>query len=95
MGSWSSRLLWTGLHWVHQAMHELDYFPRPCEVKASMGAAVDAYDGLDGVVGSHECHLNPFALAGQSFDCNGTNTAFTANGASMMKAARNAAALGR
>jgi pimeloyl-ACP methyl ester carboxylesterase len=36
--------LFTGLHWVHQVMHELDYFPRPCEVKAPMGAAVDAYD---------------------------------------------------
>jgi hypothetical protein len=69
-------------------MHELDYYPRPCEVKASMSAAVDAYDGLDdtvdGVVSSQECQSNPFALAGQS-DCNGTNTAFTANGASMME----------
>ena len=91
--------LFTGLHWVHQVMHELDYYPRPFEVKASMSAAVDACDGLDGtvdgVVGSHECHLNPFALAGQFFDCNGTNTAFTANGASVMKAARKGAALDR
>jgi hypothetical protein len=79
------------MHWAHQVMHELDYYPSPCEVNAFMAAAVEACDELDGiadgVISSDECAFNPFALVGQTFDCGGTDTAFTKNGASVMEAA--------
>jgi hypothetical protein len=79
------------MHWAHQVMHELDYYPSPCEVKAFMAAAVEACDELDGiadgVISSDEYAFNPFTLVSQTFDCDGTDTAFTKNGASVMEVA--------
>jgi pimeloyl-ACP methyl ester carboxylesterase len=79
-----------GMNWAHQVMHELDYYPRPCELLAYTAAAVkvcDEIDGLaDGIVSSTACAFNPFGLVGQPFDCDGTNATFTANGAKIVQA---------
>jgi pimeloyl-ACP methyl ester carboxylesterase len=81
----------TSMNWPHQVMHELDYYPPPCELLAYTAAAVracDEVDGLaDGIVSSTACAFNPFGLVGQSFDCNGTNATFTADGAKIAQAA--------
>jgi pimeloyl-ACP methyl ester carboxylesterase len=83
-----------GMVWAQQIMHELDYYPQPCEVLAFTAAAVEACDELDGIadgiVSLVNCPFNPFALIGKPFNCSGssgTNTTFTENGARVMHAA--------
>lgn len=79
------------MSWAHQIMHELDYYPPPCEVLAYIAAAVKACDGVDGlvdgVISSTTCDFNPLGLVGQAFDCDGTNSTLTAAGARIVEAA--------
>lgn len=78
------------LNWAHQIMHELNYYPRPCEVQAFTTAAIEACDELDGVadgvISYTKCDFNPFGLIGRSFDCDGTGATFTEGGAKVMHA---------
>ncbi|KAK0724869.1 tannase and feruloyl esterase [Lasiosphaeris hirsuta] len=74
---------WNGLaasaHWPQQFMNNLGTYPYPCEIDAITAAAVEACDGLDGVVDgviaeADAClaSFDPFSLVGKVIDCNQT-----------------------
>jgi feruloyl esterase len=78
--------------WPTQLMHEIDFYPQPCEIKAFTAAAVEACDHLDnltdGVVSRPDlCDFDPFSMIGQSYDCDGVEKEFTTEAANIVHAA--------
>lgn len=64
-------------YWGQLIMNNLDYYPPPCEFEAITAAAIEACDGLDGVVDSiislpALCKFDAETLVGSSFTCEGT-----------------------
>ncbi|EXK46329.1 hypothetical protein FOXG_10849 [Fusarium oxysporum f. sp. lycopersici 4287] len=63
--------------WPQLIMQELDYFPYPCEMNAVLAEAIEACDGLDGIIDgiiSNEdaCDFDPMDVVGKSFNCSDT-----------------------
>jgi hypothetical protein len=59
--------------WPQLIMQELDYFPYPCEMNAALAEAIEACDGLDGIIDgiiSNEgaCDFDPMDVVGKSFN---------------------------
>ncbi len=72
---WSTFL--PGEYWPQQVMNRLNYYPPACELNALTEAAINACDGLDGLVDGiisvpGLCHFDPRTVVGQSFNCSGT-----------------------
>ncbi|KAH8664775.1 Tannase/feruloyl esterase [Ilyonectria robusta] len=80
--------------WPQMLMMDMDYYPYPCELKAITTAAVNACDGLDGIVDGiiaddTACAFDPLSLVGESFACSdtGKNMTISQNAATLAKAA--------
>jgi hypothetical protein len=78
--------------WARQRMNRLRVDPAACELKAFINAAIEACDGLDGLVDGiigapGLCHFDPQALVGSKFDCAGDEKVFTSAGATIIQAA--------
>ena len=91
----SSAINWAELlvaaYWGQLVMNTLGY-PPPCEVSAFTAAAIGACDGLDGVMDGiiaapGLCNFDPHTLVGQSFDCSGTVSTYSAAAATIVQAA--------
>lgn len=72
-------------------MKDIDYYPPACELQALTAAAIDACDGLDGlvdgVIGAPGlCKFDPQSVVGQSYTCSngGTNGTITSKGATVI-----------
>ncbi|KAL3429998.1 tannase and feruloyl esterase-domain-containing protein [Aspergillus tetrazonus] len=70
----------------------LGVYPPPCELNAFTRAAIEACDGLDGVVDEiislpGLCDFDPHSVVGSSFDCNGKPSTYTRAGAAVAEAA--------
>jgi hypothetical protein len=77
--------------WATQAMHELGFYPKPCEIKAFTAAAIEACDPLDGlddgVISRPDlCDFDPISLIGRSYDCDGAEEKFTTEAAKIVQA---------
>lgn len=73
-------------------MHELGYYPPPCELDAFTHEAVMACDGLDGlqdgiISAPTRCHFKAADVVGKAYMCNGTGTHFSSAGAAVVQAA--------
>ncbi|KAF7586018.1 hypothetical protein BBP40_009666 [Aspergillus hancockii] len=76
--------------WPQVLMNELDAFPPSCVTDAITAAAVEACDGIDGVVDGvisapDLCEFDPTALVGSEVDCNGTSVSITREDALVVK----------
>lgn len=78
-------IYWTeffpSIQWPQQFMEMTGKYPHGCEIDAIVAGALSACDGLDGVMDgviakSTDClgHFDPFALIGDSFHCQQTNS---------------------
>jgi hypothetical protein len=72
------------IQWPQQVMNELDEYPFGCEIDAITAAAVEACDGLDGVVDGVISHVDdclstfdPFSIVGKSVQCAQINNTAT------------------
>ena len=77
--------------WSKQRMHELGFYPKPCEITAFTAAAVEACDHLDGlgdgVISRPDlCDFDPISMVGQSYDCDGTEDKFNTETAKIVQA---------
>ncbi|SCV50426.1 related to feruloyl esterase B precursor [Fusarium fujikuroi] len=68
--------------WPQLIMQELDYFPYPCEMNVILEEAIEACDGLDGIIDeiiSNEdaCDFDPMDVVGKSFNCSDTASIIT------------------
>lgn len=77
--------------WPQQRMNQLGIYPPTCELDAFTAAAIEACDGLDGlvdgVIGAPGlCHFDPYTVVGKSFYCNGTLQHLTSVGATIAQA---------
>lgn len=87
-----------GEFWPVQVMHQLNYYPPPCELEYYNNAATEACDDLDGLTDGiisapRLCNFNPHILVGQEISCTNpkapnTSTPFTltSGGASVVLA---------
>ena len=80
------------LYWPQQVMNRLGVYPPQCELHAYTNAAIDACDGLDGledgvITDANACNFDPFCKVGQSFDCDGEESVFTSEDATVAQAA--------
>jgi pimeloyl-ACP methyl ester carboxylesterase len=80
------------IYWPQQVMNQLGVYPSQCELRAYTNAAVTACDELDGdkdgiITDADACTFDPFCKVGQSFDCDGENSTFTSEGATVVQAA--------
>lgn len=62
--------------WIQHVMDELNYFPSPCELNALTSAAIEACDGLDGLVDGiisapGLCQFDPSSVVGRQYSCTG------------------------
>jgi feruloyl esterase len=79
-------------YWPQFIMNQLGVYPPPCELSAFTSAAIEACDGLDGVVDGiislpGLCDFDPHSMVGKSFDCNGKPSLYTSAGAAVAEAA--------
>jgi hypothetical protein len=77
--------------WAQQRMNQIDAYPSTCELMAFRAAAIEACDGLDGlidgIVGAPGlCHFDPQSVVGKKIDCNGVEE-LTSAGATIAQAA--------
>jgi feruloyl esterase len=78
--------------WAQLVMKRLGYYPPPCELKAITKAAIEACDGLDGVVDGLVsapglCKFNATSVVGQKYDCEGDERTITSAAAEIANAA--------
>ncbi|KAH7128819.1 Tannase/feruloyl esterase [Dendryphion nanum] len=69
----------TSALYPQQVMHELKYYPHPCELDAIRDAAIKSCDGKDGLVDgiiSHpnSCKFDPFSLVDKPLNCSTSTT---------------------
>lgn len=74
--NWNQFLMTT--FWPQLVMQELNYYPFPCELNFILAEAIEACDGLDGIIDgviSNEdaCDFDPMDIVGKSFTCSDTN----------------------
>ncbi|KAF2160908.1 hypothetical protein M409DRAFT_70193 [Zasmidium cellare ATCC 36951] len=79
-------------YWATHTMHQLCYYPPPCEVDAFTSEAVKACDSLDGLTdriisAPTHCHFKAADVVRKEFSCNGTAGRFSSAGATVVQAA--------
>jgi pimeloyl-ACP methyl ester carboxylesterase len=79
-------------YWPQQVMNRLGVYPPQCEFAAFTAAAIAACDELDGlkdgiITDADACTFDPSSIVGQSFACEGKNSSFTSEGATVVQAA--------
>lgn len=84
-----TRLL-PSLLWAQVVMHEVGHYPPLCEFEAFTAAAIQACDGLDGVVDGvisapQLCTFNPHSVVGTKFNCSGTQETLSAQAATIVQ----------
>lgn len=72
--NWGSFL--PALYYPQAVMNDLNRYPRPCELEALTAAAINACDGLDGVMDGiismpQLCNFDPHSMLGSKFLCSG------------------------
>lgn len=78
--------------WPQLVMNTIGYSPLRCELLAMTAKAIEACDGLDGVVDGiislpSLCEFDAGTLVGSSFTCEGVELAFSAEAAEVVNAA--------
>lgn len=78
--------------WPQVAMNALDYHPPACELAAITRAAIEACDGLDGVVDNviaspGLCKFDAISVVGHKFDCAGIERTISGKAAAIANAA--------
>lgn len=78
--------------WAQQRMHKIDAYPSTCELMAFRAAAIEACDGLDGlvdgIVGAPGlCQFDPSTVVGKEVECDGVMKTLTSAGATIAQAA--------
>ncbi|USW54106.1 Putative tannase/feruloyl esterase, alpha/Beta hydrolase [Septoria linicola] len=79
-------------YWPKQVAKGLDYYPESCEVETFTQAALDACDGLDGIVDGIisqplRCNFTAASVVGKQYSCNGTNSTLPSQTAQIVQAA--------
>ncbi|KAK3117628.1 hypothetical protein LTR53_000856 [Teratosphaeriaceae sp. CCFEE 6253] len=77
--------------WPHIVMRKVGYYPPHCEFEAIRRAAIEACDGLDGVVDGviaapGLCAFDATSIVGQTFDCGGAARRILAQAAEVANA---------
>ncbi|THZ53967.1 tannase and feruloyl esterase [Aureobasidium pullulans] len=78
------------MQFPHQLMYESNYAMSACEREAITSAALNACDGLDGLIDGvlsrpDLCKFDPLTLIGKSYNCDGTNKTFTTEGVKIIQ----------
>ncbi|KAH7125663.1 Tannase/feruloyl esterase [Dendryphion nanum] len=61
-----------------QVMHEQKYYPSPCELDAIRNAAIEACDGLDGLIDGiisrpDSCKFDPYSMVNKTLNCSSSS----------------------
>ncbi|THY80058.1 tannase and feruloyl esterase [Aureobasidium pullulans] len=78
------------MQFPHQFMYESNYAMSACEREAITSAALNACDGLDGLIDGvlsrpDLCKFDPLTLIGKFYNCDGTNKTFTTKGVKIIQ----------
>ena len=87
--NWAALLV--AAYWGQLVMNNVGVYPPPCELSALTAAAIGACDSLDGVIDGiisalGRCNFDPHTLVGQTFNCSGTVSTYSAVAATIVQA---------